>query len=196
MFEQVHVYRAGPRAASATGTAGLSDPFGHVREFMQYSLAPAGALHRTRVMSRRMQREKREAARIPAAHPPAGRPARILLNVETGAGRTDERAGPAAETTLGLPFPNRAVERLIQFLAELLRIETLFDAGQILFQLSPLFKRSAINAAEHFVRRDYLHIFQYKIFPFSFLHIQGFLDNLPLYFFRIRRIIFNPIVYV
>ena len=117
MFEQVHVYRAGPRAASATGTADLSDPFGHVREFMQYSLAPAGALHRTRVMSRRMQREKREAPRIPAAHPPAGRPTRILLNVETGAGRTDERAGPAAETTLGLPFPNRAVERLIQFLA-------------------------------------------------------------------------------
>ena len=25
-------------------------------------------------------------------------------------------------------------------------------------------------------------IISYKIFPFSFLHIQGFLDNLPLYF--------------
>ena len=38
-----------------------------------------------------------------------------------------------ARDNVRLPLPNRAVERQIQFLAELSRIETLFDAGQILF---------------------------------------------------------------
>lgn len=89
-----------------------------------------GALHRTRVMSRRMQREKREAARIPAAHPPAGRPARILLNVETGAGRTDGTRRPRSRDNARTARCQTGLSNArSRFLAELSRIETLFRRG-------------------------------------------------------------------
>ena len=62
----------------------------------------------------------------------------ILLNIETGACRTDKSTGTTSEATLRLLFPDRTVKCLVQFGIDLLQIKPNWQINEVLFLFLPL----------------------------------------------------------
>ena len=111
VLEQVHVHRAGPRAAAAAHAAqhAAAAP-GSRRTCASTRWRQRWLCSLPRVVARGVQREQARSRRSPssaAARPPS--PAGFVLDVEAGAGRADEGAGAAAQAAQRLLLPERVV---------------------------------------------------------------------------------------
>ncbi len=97
VLRQVHIRRAGAGAAAAADAADEAQAVLEIGELVHDALPPALALLGARVVARRVQREQRKAARIPAAQANAAVAIGLVLDVEARARRADIGAAATAE---------------------------------------------------------------------------------------------------